>query len=268
MRQFHSFTNNRNHTEHMFTEERREKIKELLAKNKSVYIEEIAEKFGVSTVTARKDLKALESEKLLVRTHGGAMTALNSSLDLPLFEKQKLRTREKMAIAKRASAMIRDGEVIILDNGSTSTFIARELKERQGITIITNAVNIASELASSKLDIILTGGNLREKSFSLIGPIAEATLKDITANRYFMSVDGIDFDQGFTTPNIPETKISQMMMKVAKEVIVVADSTKFGQRRTGIIAPIKGVRGIITSKDLSKENQRAVKKCGIELFLV
>lgn len=252
----------------MFTEQRLEKIRQIVSRDKSVYVEDIVAKFKVSAVTARKDLKALELMNVLVRTHGGAMVAESTTLDLPLYEKQKIRTKEKIRIAQQANKLITEGDVVILDNGSTSTFIARELKERTGITIITNAVNIASELASGKLDIILTGGNLRQQSYSLIGPLAEASLKDMTADKYFMSVDGIDFQHGFTTPNILETKISQTMMKAAQQIIVVADSSKFGRRRTGIICGVKEVNSLITNDDISKENRNALKKLGVELFLV
>ncbi len=252
----------------MFTEERHKKIKELLVKNKSIYVENIVAKFNVSAVTARKDLKALELGKDIIRTHGGAMIVENTMFDLPLYEKKKIRTEDKIAIAKQASLIIQKGDVIILDNGSTSTFIAQELKERTGITIITNAVNIASDLASSKLDVILTGGNLRQQSFSLIGPMSEASLKNITANKYFMSVDGIDIENGFTTPNILETKISQLMMKAAKEIIVVADSSKFGQHRIGIICGIVDVDAIITSKNIDKIYLKEFKKHGVKLFMV
>ncbi len=252
----------------MFTEERREKIKQLLSRDKSVYVDDMTEKFKVSAVTVRKDLKALEQMNVLVRTHGGAIMTENSSLDLPLFEKQKIRAREKSDIARQAGKLIEEGDVVILDNGSTSTFIAREIKERKNITIITNAVNIASELASSKLDVIMTGGNLRQQSFSLIGPGAEASLRNMTANKYFMSVDGIDLKAGFTTPNTMETKISQTMMKVAKEIIVVADTSKFGQRRACIICAINEVAQLITNKDLGREYQRALRKEGLKLFLV
>ncbi len=154
----------------MFTEERHKKIKELLVKNKSIYVENIVAKFNVSAVTARKDLKALELGKEIIRTHGGAMIVENTMFDLPLYEKKKIRTEDKIAIAKQASLLIQKGDVIILDNGSTSTFIAQELKERTGITIITNAVNIASDLASSKLDVILTGGNLSCLLYTSPGP--------------------------------------------------------------------------------------------------
>jgi DeoR family transcriptional regulator of aga operon len=253
----------------MFTEERHRLIKDQLLKNRSINIEEIVNQFGVSAVTARKDLKLLESQNLLVRTHGGAiLNEESATLDLPLDKKQQINVPEKMAIARKVNEFVQEGDIIILDNGSTSTFIARELKDRTGITIITNAINIAWELASSKIDLILIGGNLREGSFSLVGPIAETCLQNLTANKYFMSVDGVDLEFGFTTPNLYETRLAQKMMAVSQSVMVVTDYTKFGKRRMGVIAPVKAVQAIITNKELVLDYQKKISDIGVALHLV
>lgn len=252
----------------LFTETRRAQIIAIIQQQKSIYVEAIVEQFGVSAVTVRKDLKALEDENVLTRTHGGAILNDKSTFDPPLVEKQKIRTAEKMAIARQAARLVNEGDVIILDNGSTSTFIGRELKNHRKLTIITNAVNIAWELAGSPVEIILTGGSLRAGSFSLLGPLAEASLTDMSANKYFMSVDGIDMGQGFTTPNLQETRMSQLMMRAAAEVIVVADSSKFGQRRMSVIAPLTGINRLITDAGLPDLARQTLLDTGIDLIVV
>ena len=127
-------------------------------------------------------------------------------------------------------------------------------KFKKDIKVITNAVNIASELAASENEVILTGGFLRENSFSLVGPITEAALMKMTADKFFLGVDGIHFEYGLTTPNMMEGRVNQLMLKIAHEVILVADSSKFGKRSMSVIAQIQDVHKIITDKNILKED--------------
>jgi DeoR family transcriptional regulator of aga operon len=130
----------------------------------------LAKRFRTSQVTIRKDLDILQSKGRIHRTHGGALPSRDSALDDPtLREKEKLHRKEKLLIAAAAAGMVREGQVVILDSGTTTTAIARALREFENLTIITNAVNIAAELSGSSLEVILTGGTLRKNSFSLVG---------------------------------------------------------------------------------------------------
>ena len=199
--------------------------------------------------------------------HGGAIFNDSSITDLALTEKERIRRKEKECIARKAEAMIEMGEDIILDSGSTTTYIARLLKFKKGITIITNAINIASELAASDNEIILTGGVLREKSFSLVGPIAEYTLRSITADKLFLGVDGIDFDFGLTTPNLLEAKVNHLMIKAAAQVILVADSTKFGRRSMGVIDEVRAVDKVITNKNVQPDYVKRLSRMDIQVIL-
>ncbi|MBN2366551.1 MAG: DeoR/GlpR transcriptional regulator [Calditrichaeota bacterium] len=253
--------------ENLLTEERRQKIHELLEQQKRIIVKDIAKKFHTSEVTIRKDLEILEKQGLLNRVHGGAIRNHKLTPDLALNEKQQIHVKEKLRIALKAVEMIREGDVIILDSGSTTTQLARLLKKRESITVITNAINIASELAASRLNVILTGGNLREKSFSLVGPLAEKSLNSLTAEKLFLGVDGIDFDYGLTTPNIMEANINSLMMQVAAKTILVADSSKFGRKSMGVIGKLSEVDTIITDDNISSENLSKLKNMQIELKL-
>jgi DeoR family transcriptional regulator of aga operon len=252
----------------MLTEERRQKIQELLTEEKRLLVNEISEMFQVSSVTIRKDLEILEKRGVLSRVHGGAIRNHSSVMDLALREKEQIHTREKIRIAKKAAQFIDDKDVIIIDSGSTTTQLARLIKFKKNLTIITNAVNIATELASSEVSVILTGGILREKSFSLVGPMAEDSLKKITADKLFLGVDGIDFRFGLTTPNIQEAKVNRMMMESAGEVVLLADSSKFGRRSIGVINEVKAIHKLITDSNLNSENLKKLEALGIEVFLV
>ena len=252
----------------MLNEERRHRIQEIISQKKRILVKEISNIFNISEVTIRKDLEILEKRGILTKVHGGAILNQSSIIDLALTEKERIYPREKDRIAQKAQEMINYGDVIILDSGSTTTQIARHIKFKKGIKVITNAINIASELAASEIDLILTGGILREKSFSLVGPIAEDTLREVTADKLFLGVDGIDFHFGLTTPNILEAKVNELMVKAASEVILVADSSKFGRRRMGVIDKITAVDKIITDKNIPQEVLNRLKAMDIEVFTV
>ena len=134
--------------------------------------------------------------------------------------------------------------------------------------MVTNAVNIASELAGSEVEVILTGGFLREKSFSLVGPIAEDTLQHINADKLFLGVDGIHFEFGLTTPNLMEARVNQLMIKKSIEVILVSDSSKFGKRSMSFIADIGSVQQVITDKGIQGDDLRKLEELNVEVFLV
>src|SRR6202034_1583126 len=136
--------------------------------------------------------------------------------------------QKKLRIAGSAAAMGREGQVIILDSGTTTTEIARALRSFQNLTIITNAVNIAAELAGTAVEVILTGATLRKNSFSLVGLIAEETLRRLSADLLFLAVDGFDVHYGLRTANLLEAKVNRVMVEVAKRTVAVCDSSKFG----------------------------------------
>ena len=173
-----------------------------------------------------------------------------------------------MQIAAAAARMVREGQVVILDSGTTTTAIARALRKFQNLTIITNAVNIAAELSGSSLEVILTGGTLRKNSFSLVGPIAEETLRRLNGDILFLGVDGFDVQHGLTTPNLLEAKVNRAMMEVARIVVAVCDSSKFGRRTLSAIAPSSAVHYLITDRGVSKADLAAVRKSGIQVTLV
>ena len=185
----------------MLNEERRQKIEQFLSKNKRLRVGSIANQLRTSEVTIRKDLEVLERRGVLTRVHGGAIVNHSTVTDLALTEKERIHIKQKQRIAQKAAEMISEGEVIILDSGSTTLQIARQIKFYKNLTIITNAVNIASELAASDMEIILTGGILREKSFSLVGPIAEEAMRNFTADKLFLGIDFSDLE--FVRGHVP-----------------------------------------------------------------
>ena len=227
----------------MLNEERRRAIIEILERDGRVLVTDMARKFDTSQVTIRKDLEVLHAHGLVHRTHGGALPAREGALEDPtLREKEKLHRKEKLRIAAAAAAQVKEGQVVILDSGTTTTAIARALRNFHNITIITNALNIAAELTGAPVEVILTGGTLRKNSFSLVGPIAEETLRRLNADILFLGVDGFDVHYGLSTPNLLEAKVNRVMVEIAKRTVAVCDSSKFGRRSLSLIVPPRPCR--------------------------
>jgi DeoR family transcriptional regulator of aga operon len=253
----------------VLNEERRRSILENLNRDGRVLVAELAGQFETSQVTIRKDLEILHAHGLIHRTHGGALPAREGALEDPtLREKEKLHRKEKLHIARAAARLVKEGQVVILDSGTTTTAIARNLRNFQNLTIITNAVNIAAELSGSSVEVILTGGTLRKNSFSLVGPIAEETLRRLNADILFLGVDGFDVQYGLSTPNLLEANVNKVMVEVAKRTVAVCDSSKFGRRSLSLIVPPSALHEVITDRGIPNSDHRALKKAGIEVTLV
>jgi DeoR family transcriptional regulator of aga operon len=251
------------------TVDRRSAILDILNENGKIHVDQLSKAFEVSEVTVRNDLKRLEQEGFLKRIHGGALKTETVALDLTLSEKAKKHAAEKRKIGRAAADLVREGETIILDSGTTTMEVARNLKNRINITVITNALNIATELAGREgIEVILTGGILRENSFSLVGPHAERTLHECFGDKLFLGVDGISVKYGVTTPNLLEAQVNRIMVEQAKEVVVVTDSSKFEKRSLSLIVPINKIHKIITDASIPAHELAALKSQGIEVIPV
>jgi DeoR family transcriptional regulator, aga operon transcriptional repressor len=258
-------------TEHdsMLIGERRQHILGLLQNQGRVLVNELSEVLGISQITIRKDLDYLESKGLVQRTHGGALpVSAGAMFDPSLQEKQKQHSQEKQRIAAAAAKLVQEGQCVMLDSGTTTTAVALALRRFAHLTVITNAINIAADLAGTDFDVILTGGTLRKNSFSLVGPLAEDVLGEMHADLLFLGVDGFDLEIGLTTPNVLESRVNRAMVKAAKTVIVVCDSTKFHRRSLSRIVPPTSVHSIITDRGLSAADAEILRGHGIELILV
>lgn len=253
----------------MLNEERRREILDLLLTDGRVLVRDLSKKFQTSLITIRKDLEYLHHQGRLERTHGGALPLRTGALnDRTLEEKERLHRHEKLGIAAAAARMIRQGQVIILDSGTTTTAIARACRHFRSLTVITNAINIAAELAGTSVEVILTGGTLRKNSFSLVGPLAEETLRRLSADLLFLAVDGFDLRYGLTTPNLLEARVNRAMADAARRTIVVCDSSKFGRRSLSLIMPTSSVHETITDKKIPKHDLKALREAEVKVTLV
>jgi DeoR family transcriptional regulator of aga operon len=253
----------------LLVEERRRRIMEILEAQERVTVEELVDRFGVSAVTIRGDLDALTATGTIVRSHGGALKRVDAP-DEPINVKETLHHAQKTRIAHAALAMIRDGETIILDSGTTTVEIARQIRssELRSLNVITNALNIAMELANlPHVRVIMIGGLLRPMAYSLVGPSAENALRGLNADRVFLGVDGLDPEIGLMTPDVLEAKLNAIMIEIAREVVVVADSSKFQRRSLSVIAKLDKVHKLITDDGAPPEITAALRARNVEVVL-
>lgn len=252
----------------MLIGERRQHILSLIHRDGRVLVSELSESLGISPITIRKDLDYLEAHGVAQRTHGGALSPQGSTMTDPsLKEKEQHQIKEKQRIAAAAIKLVKNGQCILLDSGTTVTTIARSLRDFSNLTIVTNAVNIAAELSDTNFEIILTGGTLRKNSFSLVGPMAEDMLMQIRADILFLAVDGFDPKIGITTPNVLESRVNRAMVKASRKVVAVCDSTKFDRSSMALIVPPTAVHTVITDDQISEADADSIRSAGIELII-
>ena len=255
----------------MLAEERRQKVQQIIEEKGKITVEDIAARFSVSAVTARSDLDVLAKRGEVMRSHGGAVRQLNAVVDYPLRFKESIHHAEKVRIGHAAVQLIRPHHNIILDSGTTTVQIARQIKAARihPLTVITNALNVAFELAETEgITLIVIGGILRPSSSSMVGPQAERMLQDLHADHLFLGVDGLHPDVGYCTPDILEAQLNALMIRVSNEVTVVADASKFGKRSLSVIATIECAKRIITDARVGPEIANSVRSKGVEVVVV
>jgi DeoR family transcriptional regulator of aga operon len=256
--------------EPMGLEHRRRAIRGLLQEQPQVSVAELARRFGVSPVTVRADLTALDDIGALVRVHGGALPRSESD-ELPIDIKQNFHRAEKMRIAAAAVGHIQDGQTIILDSGTTTAEIAKLIRglKLQSLNVITNALNIAVLLASAPfIDLIIPGGMLRRRSWSLSGPPAESAIRDLQADTLFLGVDSLDPQVGLMTPYPLEAQLNAQMIGIARRVIAVTDSSKLLRRNLSVISGVDQVDVLITDRGADAGAIKAIRARGVEVKLV
>jgi DeoR family transcriptional regulator, aga operon transcriptional repressor len=247
---------------------RRSHILDLLNQHGQVDVATLSRELGVSEVTIRNDLTRLEEKNLLIKARGGAMKADRVATDFSIRDKKKQHLEEKEKIGRAAAKLIGPGETIILDSGTTTLEVARSLGRDIPLTVITNALNIAEQLAEyQNLTVMVPGGVLRKNSLSLVGATAEAVFKSFFCDKIFLAVDGFHLVHGLSTPNVEEAHLNRIMIEMSKEVIVVADSSKFHRRSFAFISPITAVNVLVTDPGISDEDRNALENLGIKVII-
>ena len=240
-------------------------LKELDEKGQ-VNVNDLSDVLGVSEVTIRNDLDKLEQNNLLVRAHGGAFKT--SNIALTVTEKKKINLDVKRRIGKKAVTLINEDDSIILDSGTTTFEISNNLQNIKNLTVISNALDIVNNLAQyEQLNVFMPGGYLKEFSMSLVGPMAERNLKQLNCNKLFLGVDGIKLNSGIFTHYMEEAYLNQIMIDIANEVILVADSSKFEKSGLAFICGFDKIQTIITDDKITSEQISALEKNEVKVII-
>ncbi|UMB53672.1 DeoR/GlpR family DNA-binding transcription regulator [Lutibacter sp. A64] len=248
--------------------ERHKLILKKLENDGFVEVADLSQEFGVSLVTIRKDLKALEEKNLLFRSHGRAIPSNPYTTEHHVNIKEKINKKEKTRIAIAAGLILKPNDSIIIASGTSVIEFAKHLKPVEGLTVLTASLNTALILAENpNIDVIQLGGIVRRSSSSVIGPTSEKMLKEFTFTKLFLGVDGIDIDFGLTTTNSMEASLNKEMIKAAQKIIVLADSSKFGKKGFGKICGLEDVDQIITDKKLDHKIKEKLEELGIDVTL-
>ncbi len=244
-------------------------ILDQLAASGSLDVGQLANAHRVSAATVRRDLQTLEDQRLLSRTHGGAI-ASSVDYELPIRYRDGQHHEAKRLIAREAARRIpTGGAVVALTGGTTTTEVAKCLADRTDVTVVTNALNIAALLAvRPRMKVIVTGGVARQQSYELVGPLAEQTLEGLNIEVAFVGVNGITARAGLTTHDEVEAHTDRVMLRRARRVVVVADGTKVGQVRMASIAASSEVSTLITDSTAPAAEVEALRQVGIEVFRV
>jgi len=247
--------------------ERQIKIKDLIKGGKSLSISQLAQKFSVSEMTIHRDLKKLESEGSVRKTHGGAMPAERMEFEFDFALRRNANRKAKIAIAAYALKLIQPGQRIILDTGTTTLELAYLLKGIKNLTVITPSLAVASVLQFSQgIETILLGGVIRKGSPDLTGVVAESTLDMFSADIAFQGADGIDFDGTVYTADLRIANVDWKIRKRAKKCYILCDSSKIGKTALVKNGFVYEVDALITDKGIGSRYKRVFKKMGANIF--
>ena len=252
----------------MSAEFRRARLLEQLQEQGAVQAADLVARFGVSDMTIRRDLRCLEQRGLLRRVRGGAIQPHGRSYEPPRELRQTLQLTQKEQIATVALGFVEDGDSLTLDTGTTTYALARQLMQRNNFTVLTPSLLIADLLSRHpSAQVIVSGGVLRQAELSMTGPIAARTFSDFYVDKLFLGVGGVHPDQGFTEFNSADARVKQAMLEHAKEITVLADSTKLGATAFALVAPLTVADRLITDDGADPVLVARIAEHGVDVVL-
>jgi DeoR family transcriptional regulator of aga operon len=254
-------------SEYISSVERQDNILSLLARQGRLSVADIVEHFDVSEATARRDLETLAERGKLQRVHGGALSLKQAPPELPILEREQEQSLEKQRIGAAAAALVHDGETIFLGSGTTVLEVARNLRSRSGLTVITNSLPILNILAGlPDITVISLGGMLRDSELSFIGHITELALAEVRADIVFMGVHAISLESGLTNDYLSETMTDRAILRAGREVVVVADHTKVNAVSAAFLAPLTSMHTFVTDQETPPDFLDALRQAGVRVL--
>ena len=250
------------------TPERQKQILSLLGKQGRLSVAEIVEQFSISEATARRDLETLASQGKAQRVHGGVIAAEQAPPELPILERGGEQTDEKASIGRSAAELIADGETVFLGSGTTVLEAAKHLRDRKNLTVITNSLPVLNALAGIKdITVVSLGGQLRDSELSFIGHITEQALAEVRVDKVVIGTRGISLEHGLTNDYLQETLTDRAILKIGREVIVLADHTKVNRVSTVLLAPLNAMQTFVTDSSADKKFVQVLKKNEIQVVI-
>ncbi len=242
-------------------------ILQIINEKKHVTVDAICREFNVSQATARRDLDLLHNQAAVTRVHGGAIAIRKTQPESPLFQRMEIQTRNKQRIGKAAAELINKGDTVFLGSGTTVYEVAKNLKNCEDLTVITNSLLVINELISCHgITLVALGGIVRHSEQSMIGNIAEATLSGLFADIVIIGIHGIDIEQGLTNHYLPEAVTDRKILQAGKRVFIVADHTKCGMISVSKVAPISAIDTLITDDEVLPEFTNELKNMGVRVI--
>jgi len=255
----------------MLKKERQREILKVVESTGKVEVDKLAKRLDVSLMTVRRDLIELDELGFIERVHGGALLLRDKRSDeeLPVVERSKEKTEIKERIGRAVAGMIRDGEKIFLGSGSTTVAVATSLLNHRNLTVITNAINVANALISApQIKVAVVGGFLRRSELSLIGYMAENSLQGLQVDKVIVGIQGIDPVKGLTNDNMEELITDQAIFNISRNIIIVADHSKFGHVAAIRTAPATTAAKIVTNIGGPKDILQTIRQMGIQIIEV
>ncbi len=222
--------------------ERQQKLTRLLEQTGRLSVSQICDHFGVSEATARRDLETLSEQGKLQRVHGGAIAVEQAPPELPILERETEQPDEKLRVGRAAAALITDNETVFLGSGTTVLEVARNIRNRRNLTVITNSLPVLNTLAGlDGITVVSLGGMLRNTELSFIGHITEQALSEVRADKVFMGARGVSLEHGLTNDYLQETMTDRAILRIGREVVIVADHTKINRVATAFLASVDNI---------------------------
>jgi len=255
--------------EGVFARERQQQIARIVEETGRARVTELAATFGVSAVTIRKDLLILEGKRRVIRTHGGAIAPDASRPELAFEIRERLQRDEKTGIGAAAARRVSDGESIVLDASTTALYIARHLKTREawhGLTVVTNSIRIASELAGHPgMTVLMLGGRVRWEALSVVGPLGDGVFRRVNVQKAFIGAAGFTIEAGLSDAIEEEAQIKRSMVNAAREVYAVVDHTKWGRMASATFCRTDRLTGVFTDGEAPPGMVAALRDMGIQV---
>lgn len=248
--------------------ERKEKIRQLVYETGGVTVAELCARFGVSEATIRRDLEELHTAGAVQRVHGGARRPASFVPEPPILQRTHEQAALKEQIGRAAAELIGEGETVFLGSGSTVLAVAKHLKGRRNLTVISNSLPVINLLADApQITVIVLGGLLRPSELSLIGHITEQSLNELRADKVIIGIRAIHLDHGLTNDYLPETMTDRAIVRLSNHLIVVADHTKFGRTAPAFVAPLSAVDTLVTDSGVAPEVVQSLTEAGVRVIL-